>query len=68
MRDPANSFAHEILTCVPPHTDHWIPDLDQVLGNLIRTIPQDPLKDRSAVYTSINSKEPLKRTLKKYIK
>lgn len=43
-RDPGNSFAQETLTYVPAHTDHWIPDLDQDLGNLIRTIPRDPSK------------------------
>lgn len=42
LKGPTNSFAHEILTCVPAHTGHLIPDLDQVLGNLIRTIPRDP--------------------------
>lgn len=44
MRDPANSFAHETLTCVPAHTDNWISDLGQVLRNLVRTIPRDPSK------------------------
>lgn len=68
MRDPTNSSALETLTCVPSHTDHLIPDLDQILGNLIRTIPRDPLKDRSAIYTSINLKEPIKKDLEKIYK
>lgn len=64
MRDPINSFVHETLTCVSAHTDHLIPDFDQVLGNLIRMIPRDPLKDGSVIHTSINLKNLFKRTLK----
>lgn len=66
MRDSINSFVHETLTCVPAHTDHLIPDFDQVLGNLIRVIPRDAphLKNGSALHPSINLKNLLKRTLK----
>lgn len=44
IRESSKSLARETLTCVPAHTDHLTPDLDQVVGNLIRTIPRDPLK------------------------
>lgn len=53
MRDSTNNFAHETLTSVPAHINYLIPDSDQVLGNLIRSISRNP-SDRSAVHTFVN--------------
>lgn len=65
MRDPTNNFAHETLTCVPAHTDYLIPDLDQSLGNLVRTISRDPSEIGLLYIRPLIKKNPLKRNLKK---
>lgn len=65
MRDSIESLACETLTCVPAHTDHLIPVVDQVLGSLIRTIPTDPSKIGLLYVHPLIKKSPLKRTMKK---